>query len=84
MRRSWKNVNEVFISYRHNMQRKCQNVFHAFSPTLKMKASEYYKSLSLIANPARHNAKRCVFPTCPGSILFNWRCEYLLWERKGT
>lgn len=44
-----------------------KNVLHAFSLTLKDKASEYYKYMSLITNPACCITSGCVFSICLGS-----------------
>lgn len=55
--RSWKNVTEfLFSRKRTHKQNKYRNVLNAFSPTLKWKTSECYKSLSSIRSAYHSHA----------------------------
>lgn len=60
---------EGFISYKEKTQTKCRNISHAFSSTLKKKASEYYKCLSFNTNATQQIASSRLSPHMFGKYL---------------
>lgn len=60
---------EGFISYKEKMQTNCRNTSHAFTSTLKKKASEYYKCLSFHTNATQQIANSLLFSHVFGKYL---------------